>query len=291
MLGKQLFECDLECISMAGAQLIRGKAFVVGNRRSAEHRAQFAELGIVADRKEQIDRSRPICVVRRDVRMSTAGSRWKHAGGQIVREMRVQQRDPAVEQCRIDELPSAADATLMQGQKDSNDRVQAGSEVDHRHSDPDWRPLRASIDTHEPRHRLYHRIVARQAAKRTIRPESGNTAVDQPREALCKVFLPDSPAFQSAYLEVLDKHVCGLEEPEKCITPGLLVEIQDNSALVAVNPDEVSGCITRERRTPCARVVALRWLYFDYFGTVIAKDLRAEWPSQDATQVHHAQTG
>jgi hypothetical protein len=106
--------------------------------------------------------------------------------------------------------------------------------------------------------------------------------VNQPREALCKVLLTNSPPLQSTYLEVLDQHICRLEEPKKGVTLSLLIEIEDNSALVAVDPDEVSGRITRERRPPCARIVTLRGLDLDYFGTVVTKNLRAEWPPQDA---------
>ena len=59
-----MFECDLECVSIARARLIRGKAFVIRGRRTAKQRAQSAELSVVANRKEQIDSAGSICVVR-----------------------------------------------------------------------------------------------------------------------------------------------------------------------------------------------------------------------------------
>src|SRR5450631_2932032 len=203
----------------------------------------------------------------------------------------MQQGDPTVEQCCIDELATPAGHTLMQRQKNPDDRIEASCEVDHGYSDPGRRPVRIPVDTHKPRHRLYNRVVAWQAAKRAIRTEPRNTAVDQPREALCKVLLPNSPPFQRAYLEVLDKHICRLEQPEEGITPRFLIEIENNSALVAVDPDKVRGRITRERRPPCARVVTLRWFHLDYFRTVVAKNLRTEGSAQNTAQVHHAQTG
>ncbi len=176
--------------------------------------------------------------------------------------------------------------------QDGNRSVHAGGEVDHRYADTHRRALRLAIDAHQPSHALDDRVVAGIAAERTVGAEAGDAAMDEAWEAgLEHRLVPHVPFLQRAGLEVFNQNVGGLEQAEKNLAPLRLGEIEHDAALVAIDADEIGGGITLEGWPPAARLIALRRLDLDDFGTVVAEHLRAVRPAEHAREIDHLDAG
>ena len=223
--------------------------------------------------------------------MAVADELRLEAGHEIVRRMRLVQRDGAVVERRVDELALAGAVALVERHHDADRGVHAGREVDHRYADAHLAALGRAVDRDEAGRGLDHGVVAGEAAQRAVGAEAGDAGMDQPRELRCQhVVVADAPLFHRAGLEVVDQHVGRLEQLQQDVAALRLGEVERDRALVAVDAGEIGGnTFGVERRPPGAGLVALRRLDLDHVGAVVGQHLAAIGTAQHARQVDHFQ--
>ena len=153
--------------------------------------------------------------------MGVAGQPGYPTREHVVGDVRVHQRDARVVECHVNELALSRTRPLHHCHQHCDRRVEAGPDVDERNADPrrpavGLRVRRHAVDREHADHRLDHRIVARQAAHRTLGAETADPAVDQAREA----FLQDglvakAPLLHRARLVVLDQDIGALQQAQQ----------------------------------------------------------------------------
>ncbi|MDR8955490.1 hypothetical protein FEP76_03997 [Burkholderia multivorans] len=248
------------------------------------------ELPIVADREKDRDGRRPVAVVRRDVRMRVAAALGHARRAEEIRQMWMQQRHAAVVQRDVDRLTAPALLALGEREQDAGERVEARHHVDDRQADARRVAVALAVHAHQPRHRLDHRVVARQAAKRPVGAETRHRTVDQPRETRLQIAcIVHPPARERTGLEVLDQHVGVLEQPPEDRAPFVARQVEREPFLVAVHAQEVPRGVARERRPPAARLVAAGRFDLDDRRTVVGERLRAVRAAEHAAQVDDLQ--
>src|SRR4029077_4172412 len=171
-------------------------------------------------------------------------------------------------------------------------RVHAGSEIHHGHADAHGLALRLAVEAHEPCHRLHHRIVAGIPAQWAVGAKTGDTAMNEPREApLQHGLISHVPALERAYLEILHEDVRALQKAEHGLAPCGPRKIECHSTLVPIDADEIGGRVALKRRTPGPGLIALRWLDLDHVGAMVGEHLRAIGATQHASEVDHLDAG
>ncbi len=272
------------------AVAVVGEARVVEQLRHAQLVAEAAKGAVVADGDEDVAGRRAVLVVGADVRVGVAGQLRHLAGEEVVRRVRMHQRQAAVVERHVQELPGPRPFTLQQRHQDADAGVEPGAQVHQRNADAGRAARLVAIDGEHPRHRLHHGVVAGHAAQRPLAAETGNAAVDQTRKArLHNRLVAQPPLFHRAGLEVLHQDVGARQEAQQHLATLLLAQVEGDAALVAVHADEVGGVVVVERRPPVAHLVALRRLDLDHVGAVVGEDLGAVRPAQHAGQVDHLQ--
>ena len=123
-------------------------------------------------------------------------------------------------------------------------REQPGRDVADR--DPDLhRPaalvVRLAGDRHQPADRLRDEVVAGLPGVRPGRPEPGDREVDEVRVELPEDVVAEPEPGEPADPVVLDEHVRVADEPAEDLAPGLLLEVEADRALVAVDREVVGG--------------------------------------------------
>ena len=180
----------------------------------------------------------------------------------------------------------------MQGQHHTKRRMHAGGDVHQRHADTGGAAVRVAVDAHHAAHRLQHRVVAGQAAQRTVGAEAGDAAIDQARKlGRQHIGVAEAPFFHRAGEKVFDQHVGGFEQAQQHGARIVAREVERNRLLVAVQGVEVGRAVVNEGRAKQARLVP-RWRFdLEHRGAVVGQHLPAVRPGQHARQVDDAQPG
>ncbi|MCY1202516.1 hypothetical protein D9M72_140060 [compost metagenome] len=289
--GQQRGQFVAQRLAVAQAVGVGGVARVLGQRGRAQRLRQLRELPVVAHRQEDRAGGRGQGFVGGDVRVRIAAARGHLAAVEIIRRVRMQQRQGAVVQRDVQELAQAAAAALVERQQDGHRRVQARHHVHDRQADAGGLALRVAVHAHQAAHGLGAGVVAGQTAQRSVGSEAADPAMDQGREFPAQGLVSQAPFFQRAGLEVLDQHVgVGQQAAQQLLArrPG---QVQRHAFLVAVHADEVRGGVAQEGRPPAPRLVAAGRLDLEHVRAVVGQDLRAIRAAQHAGQVDHLAAG
>ena len=274
-----------------GLDFRRGK--IVGQELvEPDQAAEAAELHVVADREEDRPRLGLVLVVGRDVRVAVAEQLRRVARHEIVGCVRVQQRDADIVERTLDMLAEARPLPLDQGHEDADHGIEPGAEIHDRRAQAHRPALGRAVDAHEAGRSLHRRVIAGQAAERSVRAEARDLGIDEAWEARLQHRLPvEAPLGELSGLEVLEEHVGILEQTEQHLASLGLRQVERDRPLVAVDADEVGGGAVAEGRAPVARLVAGRRFDLDDRRTMIGQDLRAVGAAQDAGEVDDLDAG
>jgi hypothetical protein len=222
------------------------------------------------------------------VAMRVAAALRRAARAEIVRQMRMQQRDAAVVQRDIDRLAAAALRAFGKREQNAGERVQAGDHVDDGQADARGGTVALAVHAHQAGHRLNRGVVAGQAAEWTVGTETRYGAMDQLRETLAQIALVvHAPAPERAGFEVFDQHVGIFQQLPQDRAAFIAREIDRDALLVAVHARKVPRGVAVERRPPTTRFVAVGRLELDHPRAVIGERLRAVRAAEHAAQVDH----
>ncbi len=169
--------------------------------------------------------------------------------------------------------------------------MQPGRYVDQRHAGFDRLPVRATGHAHQSTQRGNHQVIAGPILVRPTLPECGNRAVDQARIRLFQFFVTKAKTIHYARPETLDNHIrVGDQPPGDLYAVGGL-QIDCDTASIAVQPQEIGADFAYERRPPAAAVVAGSGPFdLDHVRTEIAEYRRRVRTCHHAREIDHAQS-
>ena len=121
--------------AIADAPGVAGEARVGGELAAAGDGAEARELGIVADRQDEVAVGDLEHLVRDDVLVRVAGALRRDAGGEIAGAEIGEHRHLGVEQRHVDRLALAGGVAVAQGGEDRGHGVHAGEEIGDRDAD------------------------------------------------------------------------------------------------------------------------------------------------------------
>ena len=265
--------------------------------------AEPGELGVVADRDDDIVVGRLERLVGNHVGMRVAHPRRRLAGGEIVHRLVGGRRHRDVEQRHVDMLAFAGALTLAQGGQRRDRGVEPGQHV----GDGDAHLLRAAArqvvalagDRHQPAHRLDEEIVARAVGIGPGLAEAGDRAVDQPGIDRAQILVAEPVAGEPAALVVLQQDVGGRDQPaDDLLSPGR-GEVEGDRFLAPIGAVEIGrvGDLAAvlgddEGRPPQAGVVAgAGALDLDHLGAEIGHRLGGPGAGQDAAEIEDPEAG
>src|SRR5205085_3523404 len=127
----------------------------------------------------------------------------------VLRRLPRRQRQPGLEQRRVDELPAAGDTPGAHRAQDPEHREQAGAEVGDGHADLHRRAALAAGGAHDAAHALRDEIVTAALGIGTRLAEAGDRAVDEARIHGGQRRVVDAEAPGDARTIVLDQDVSG----------------------------------------------------------------------------------
>ena len=289
--------------AVADAAGVGGEACVLGELRPPGHRAEFAELAVIADRQGDMPVARREHAVGHDVVMLVARARRHHPADQIIHGLVGEPRHLGVEQREVDVLAAARPRATRQRGEDGRRRVHAGHQV----GGGDAHLLRAAArqvvalagDAHEAARALGDQVVA---GARGVRPglaEARDRAIDQARIDRARRSVVEAVFREAADLVVLDQDVGAAGEPADEALAGRGRQVEGDRALRPVGREEIGGVgrlracrVAQEGRPPGTGVVAAaRALDLDHVGAEIGQQLRGPRPGQDAAQIEHLEAG
>ena len=199
--------------------------------------------------------------------------------------------DNAGDERGANDLALAGAFAFKESRKNTEGSVDAAQEVGNRHTDPLEVVRARTRDRHEPRLALGDLVVAGTTALGTVVAEAGDRQDHQARVELQAALRGEAQAVHNAGAEVLDDHVCALDELFENVLAVLALEIQRDGFLVAVARQEVRGLLLVFRphvlRAPAARVVTAGGVfYFDDPRAEVAEDLACVRAGESAGEVY-----
>ena len=184
-----------------------------------------------------------------------------------------------------------APAALARDQRrfDRDDAIEPGEEIADRDARLLRRPVRLAGDVHDARHALNEEVVAGALRVRARLAEARHRAIDEPRIERFEALVVEAEFLQAPDLEILDQHVRARRKAPHDLAPPLGREIGDDRAFAAVAGVEIGGRTLAfrfdERRSPGARLVALRALDLDDVGAKIGERLAGRRARQHAREL------
>ena len=143
------------------------------------------------------------------------------------------------------------------------------------------------LERREPARRLDHVVVGRLVAVRPRRAEAVGRAVDEPGIHGANGFVLEAEPRRRLRAEIVHHHVRGLGEPEQRLPARLVLQVEDDAALVAIAREEERRHPRMARGPEPARRVALRRLDLDHVGPHVAQHLRRPRPEHDRGDVEY----
>ena len=195
-------------------------------------------------------------------------------------ERRVHQRD-------LDVAPLTRAGPFDERGLDAVGRQQPADQVHDRRPGLQRAPVRLARDRHQPAHGLQQEVVAGQRGGLVGgRAERGHRAGDEPGVVLAQRVAVEAPGADQPGPEGLDQHVGAQGELTRQRAIVLVVEVERERALVAVQAQVVGALALVPRRAPGARVVAaVRALDLDHVGAEVAQQHRGERAGEHAREV------
>ena len=214
-------------------------------------------------------------------------------GREVVHALVREPRDVGVQHRDVDVLALAGQMPVADRGEDRDRRVHSGHEVGDRDAHLHRLTVRRSGDAHDPAHRLDEGVVGGPRRVGSGMAEAGHRAVDERREIVLEVAVPEPVLRKGAGLEVLRQDVASRDEPAGDRLPLRVAEVEGDGTLVAVRPREVGALRAvlavgpgQVGRSEVAGVVAgPRPLDLDDLRAEVAQDLGAVRPGQNTGEV------
>ena len=248
-------------------------------QRSQRHPAVGALVRPVAD-----DRARQLRVaaMRHD------------AVGEVARGHHGQPRQRTVGHRDVHELALARAVALAQRREDAHGRHQrAPAEVGDLARGLHRRPAAVAGQPEQADQSEVVHVVARAVAVRAVLPVTGDRAVDETGILLAQALVADAEAVEHAGAEGLEQHVVLAGQAQQHVAPALVLEVDPDRALVAVEREEhrrlraVLGALVVWRR-PADVVPHPRVLDLEDVGPEVRQKQGAEPPGEQPREVQDA---
>src|SRR6266849_8719008 len=172
----------------------------------------------------------------------------------------------------------------MKGRDDTERGGQPADLVRQRHLDG-GRLVAGALHRGHTRKPLNHGIVCGRIGVMALGAEAANRAVDNFRIEPANFGVSDSEPVRDARPVVLDHRVAFDRELTYDVAAVILLEVDHEAALVAVEGEKGRGHAVLEGSAEAAGGIALRRLDFDHVGAQIAKQHRAKRSRHDLTKV------
>ena len=170
--------------------------------------------------------------------------------------------------------------------------VQAGHHVEDRDARAERLGVGAAGQAHQARHRLDDEVVAGQHAALLRRTEAADGGVDDARVGRGDVVVAEAEAGEPAGPEVLHHDVgAARRAPGRASRSLVVLEVEGDRALVAVDAEVVRRDAVAHRRLPGAGVVTGRRLDLDHLGAEVGQQHRGVGAGQDPREVGDQQPG
>src|SRR5215207_3168604 len=222
------------------------------------------------------------------------------AAGEVAGRLHHQPGERAVRHRDVDDLPLAAPPRLLERRQDPHGGHQAAaSQVRDLGPGLDRGAARLARQGEETVQAQVVHVVARAVAVRAVLAVAGDRAVDERRVRLAKYLVADAQVVEHTRPEALDQGVGGLDQLEQRLSAALLLQVDPDRALVAVErqverragPERgvLLGSVVRRRP---ADVVALAGvLDLDHVGAEIGEQQGAEPAGQKAGEIEDLDVG
>ena len=277
-----------ERVLVLRAQPLRLETRIVGQVGQADDRAGVAPEFVVAGR----DRERLVGALEtrigRIARMGRAEAARRLAGAEIFARLQRRDAEERPEDRAVDMRALAGRSGPHHGREDHVSGVEPGREVADRHAALHGRALLLARHAHEAAHGLHGDVERALLGVRAGLAIAGDRAVDEPRIARLQLVVAEARADQRARPEVLDEHVRVLDQRVELGEIGLVLDVERDRPLVAVERGEVAGeHVIRaaralvQRRPAAHAVAAVGALDLDDVGAEIGEHHSGERPGGD----------
>ena len=273
-----------QLLPVGGAVGVAREPRVVGQLRDAEHLAEPAELAVVAGRDDHLAVGGRQRVVREQARVRVAHPGRGHAG----RDHRAEwlTSPDSAEDIRLTSTccPRPVRLAGVQRGQHPDQRVHPGHHVEDRDAGPVRLAAGRPGQAHQPGDRLHDQVVAGQRGA-AAGAEAGDRGVDDARVGRRHRVVVEPEAGQPAGAEVLQQDVgpAGQLAGQRGVL--LVLEVERDRALVAVDAEVVGRDAVPDRRHPGAGVVAARALHLDHLGAEVGQQHRRVRPGEDPGEV------
>ena len=285
--------------AVAQAADVGREARVFGNLRAAGHRAEFAELAVVADGKREVPVAGGEDAVGHDVLVLVAGAGRRLAPDQIVHGLVREPRHLRVQEREVDMLAAPGPFAARERGEDCGRRIHARHQVGGGDTHL-LRPAAGQVvplagDAHDAAHGLRNQIVAGAARVGPRLAEAGDRTVDEARVERRKGGVVEAVLGEAAHFVVLDEDIGACGEPLDHRLPFGRGDVEGDRALPPVGRHVVGGIgglgparVAEEGGTPGSRVIArTRPLDLDHVGAEIGQQLARPGAREDAAEVEH----
>src|SRR5215210_4311668 len=157
------------------------------------------------------------------------------AGAEVAPGLHRQPGQRAVRHRDVDHLALAAPAGLVQrGEDPGRGHQRAAAQVGDLRAGLDRRPARVPAQAEDSVQAEVVQVMAGAVAVRTVLAVAGDRAVDQRRIRLAQHLVADAQPLEHARPEALDQHVGGFGELQESLPSPLLLQVEPDRALIAV---------------------------------------------------------
>ena len=212
-------------------------------------------------------------------------------GHQIGRALIGQQRDGAVQQGRVDELPLAGFFPVIQGGQHAVQGILPGRHVGHGGPHLHGRHGFVPDDRHQAAFGLDQEIVAGAVLRGPRAAITRYGAINQPRVVCAQLLISEAVFFHGPAPQILDQDVGCHRQIVGEFLPLFRFQVDHDAFLVSVRDLEIGAFAVLERRAEMTQVVALRAFDLDHLGAQVTQDHGAPRPGQNAGKIENANTG
>src|SRR5947208_13102772 len=210
---------------------------------------------------------------------------WVLAGDEGELREIAEHADQAVMQADIDEPPAPGLRPLVQCGEDRHRPKYPADHVAQRYAELHRHMTPLAIDAERTRQGLRHDVERRLVPQRALEAKAADRAVDEARVDSRQLLVAEPEPVHHAGAVILDEDVRVGNEAAQDVGARLLLQVDDEALLVAVDAEEIVA-LARDKGRKMPRLVAEpRRLDLQHLGAEIAETLRAKRPGQDAGQV------
>ena len=273
----------LEFVTVLHPPVERGEARIVGHTEHRHHPGRHA-----VGTRRQADPfavAATVRATRHRVRQPGTQSRLRLAGEQEQRDQRPHDLEQALEQAHVDHLTGAA----VQRHHRREGGHQPGQFVGERDGRQQRLAVRFAADRAQSGHDLGDGGEPGTGRVRAGLPEAGHASDHERRIALVEHVGPESHAFEGAGTEVLDEHLCVVDESEEHVAIGRILQVESDRTLVAVHhlPPQARMVAWVAPRHVAQAVAGDGPLHLDHVGTEVGQVAGRVRAGQHRRDVEH----